>query len=271
MSDVYKIQSKSGVVIRVYKDVLTFGANKPILYIGVVVNMAGKSKRFTYVLLPVIILIVVVALLGIYVYSRISKPSYDFNDNLDVTVLSVNDEDVTFRELGYYIVYVEKTFDQMARSYNPDNPADFWKTHFSAGVNSTFTDDYAKSLVRELYIYDYIMEKEAGTRGVALTDAEKSAAVKSGEEEYTKISEKGKTALGITNELVVAYFLRRKLVEKYVNQAAEEIKNNGFQGDVSAQLNYNGEFYLNQIKSRYQVKYDQKQWDNMPMGKITIN
>ena len=56
-----------------------------------------------------------------------------------------------------------------------------------------------------------------------------------------------------------------------MNQAAEEIKNNGFQGDVSAQLNYNGEFYLNQIKSRYQVKYDQKQWDNMPMGTITIN
>ena len=60
-------------------------------------------------------------------------------------------------------------------------------------------------------------------------------------------------------------------MEKYVNQAAEEIKNNGFQGDVSEQLNYNGEFYLNQIKSRYQVKYDQKQWDNMPMGTITIN
>ena len=138
-------------------------------------------------------------------------------------------------------------------------------------MNSTFTDDYAKSMVRELYIYDYIMEKEAGTKGVALTDVEKSAAVKSGEEEYAKLTEKGKAALGITNELVVAYFLRRKLVEKYVTQAAEEIKNNGFQGDVSAQLNYNGEFYLNQIKSRYQVKYDQKQWDNMPMGKITIN
>jgi hypothetical protein len=46
----------------------------------------------------------------------------------------------------------------------------------------------------------------------------------------------------------------------------------GYEGDdLSTQLNVDGEFYNSNIKTQYDVKIVEKQWEKLPMGTVTIN
>lgn len=231
-----------------------------------------KNDRLKYVIVPLIIVAVLIIVLVFIVYKKLTAPTYQLSDNLDATVITIDGDNITLRDTGAYIADVEKTFDKMAKAYNPDDPLEFWKVHFSAGPDSTFTNDYAKSYVKNLYVYDYVMEKEAAKKGLTLTDAEKEEAVKEGKDAYIDLTDKAIESLGLTEQAMIVVYTRKKLVKKYVTNMVKEMKDSGYQGDdLSAQLNFDGDFYNNNIKTQYGISYDDKQWENLPIGTITIN
>lgn len=57
-----------------------------------------------------------------------------------------------------------------------------------------------------------------------------------------------------------------------MTNVVKEMKDSGYEGDdLSSQLNFDGDFYNNNIKSQYNVEYVDTQWANLPIGKVTIN
>jgi hypothetical protein len=238
----------------------------------------AMAKRFKLnagakqIAVPVVIAVICVVVIFAVLIRRFAEPEYTVAGSLDETVMTIDGNAVTLRDTGVYIANVEALIDAMARTYDPDNPQAFWKVHFSAGENSTFTNDYAKTYVQNLYVYDYVMEREAVKKGLSLTTAQTAEAQSEGKAAYANLTDKAKEMLGLTEEAVIAVYIRKKLVSVYVNSVAKEMTDSGYEGDdLSTQLNVDGEFYNNSIKTQYDVKIVEKQWEKLPMGYVTIN
>jgi hypothetical protein len=116
------------------------------------------------------------------------------------------------------------------------------------------------------------MEREAVKKGLSLTTAQTAEAQSEGKTAYANLTDKAKETLGLTEEAVIAIYIRKKLVSVYVNSVAKEMTDSGYEGDdLSTQLNVDGEFYNSNIKTQYNVKIVEKQWEKLPMGTVTIN
>mgnify|MGYP000724359947 FL=1 len=71
----------------------------------------------------------IAAILAILIVFNKSK-DFVYNKHLDEAVISIDDENITLKDFSYYIYIVEKQINDMAIKYNPDDPNDFWNTHF---------------------------------------------------------------------------------------------------------------------------------------------
>ncbi len=230
------------------------------------------SRMVKMIAIPVVIAAACLVVLGTILYRRLSEPEYAVSDHLDAVVMTIDGNPVTLKDTGVYIASIEKTVDAMARTYNADNPLEFWKVHFSAGENSTFTNEYAISYVQNLYVYDYVMEQEAYKKGLELSSAQTETARKEGTQAYAQLTDKARENLKLTEDDVIAVYTRKKLVSLYVNSVATEMINSGYEGDdLSTQLNVDGEFYNSSIKTNYDVKIITKEWEKLPIGSVTIN
>lgn len=234
-------------------------------------NSRLKANKIKFVVIPIIIFIVVIILLLSMIIMREKSMKYVFSERLDKQVITIDDKKITLYDTCYYIIDVENTINEMAVAYNPNDPTEFWNTHFSNSMNSVFTRDYARKLVRELCIYDYIMEQEAYKKDVSLNDNEIAEAKEQASDFYEGLSEKAKKNTTITREAVEDVCLRKKLVTKYVELVAKNLKKEGYTDDMISQLNYDGTLYQNTIKKEYNIDYSEYEFNNLPMGSISIN
>ena len=220
-----------------------------------------------------VIIILVLMIAGLIAYAVVGELSrrYVIKKHLMSVIITVEDDNITLKDAAYYIIDVEKTIDGMAREYNPDDPKDFWKTHFKNSFDSVFTTDYAKKLVRELCIYDYIMEREAIKKGVSLTEYEIECAKQDSASFYNNLSDYVIKKLDINRDNMDETFERRALVKKYVENVAEELEKQGYSEEEISQLNYDGVLYQNTIKMQYNTSYSEKEFNKLPIGFITIN
>ena len=194
-----------------------------------------------------------------------------YNKHLDEAVISIDDENITLKDFSYYIYIVEKQINDMAIKYNPDDPNDFWNTHFKNSLDSVFTRDYAKQLAKDLCEYDYIMEKETAIHNIYVTESEKESIKADAKDTYDDFSQKAKDNTRLSEEDIYNILCRRKLVEKYAVRAAQQVKSDGFGGDSASLLDYDGEYYKEMIKSRYNVTENNKLLDRITMGRVTVN
>ena len=103
-------------------------------------------------------------------------------------------------------------------------------------------------------------------------EEDEQEAVQEGKDAYIDLTDKAIDTLGLTQQAVIVIYTRKKLVKKYVTNVVKEMKDSGYEGDdLSSQLNFDGDFYNNNIKPQYNVEYVDTQWANLPIGKVTIN
>ena len=69
-----------------------------------------------------------------------NKKQLDYFEHLDDVVVTVDGEEVTMRDLGLYILYVERNVEEEAVVYNRKSTKDFWNIH----TNDTFIQLHAK-------------------------------------------------------------------------------------------------------------------------------
>ena len=227
---------------------------------------AKKRKIITLIICGIVILL----LIFYAVMGELSR-RYILRNHLDNVMVTIDGEGITLQEMAYYVIDVEDTINRMAIDYNPDKPEEFWNTHFSNSLDSVFTRDYAKKLVRELYIYDYVMEKEAIKKGYSLTLGEKNGAREDAGIFYDNLSEHTIKVLEVDEEQIVMIFERKMLVEKYVKKFADILESEGYTGDIASQLNFDGLFYQDKIKSEYDISFSELEFNRLPLGTITIN
>ena len=228
-----------------------------------------KKKRVE-IITVCICAVLIAAILVILIMFNKSK-EFIYNKHLDEAVISIDDENITLKDFSYYIYIVEKQINEMAIKYNPDDPNDFWNTHFKNSLDSVFTRDYAKQLAKDLCEYDYIMEKEASIYNIYVTESEKESIKADAKDTYDDFSQKAKDNTRLSEADIYNILCRRKLVEKYATRAAEQVRSDGFEGDSASLLDYDGDYYKEIIRSKYSITENNKLLDKITMGRVTVN
>lgn len=178
------------------------------------------KKKKVEIITVCICVVLIAAILAILIVFNKSK-DFVYNKHLDEAVISIDDENITLKDFSYYIYIVEKQINDMAIKYNPDDPNDFWNTHFKNSLDSVFTRDYAKQLAKDLCEYDYIMEKETAIHNIYVTESEKESIKADAKDTYDDFSQKAKDNTRLSEEDIYNILCRRKLVEKYAVRTAD--------------------------------------------------
>ena len=84
------------------------------------------EKRIRFTIILVLILIVVIAF---SFQSKEKKEYLVYNEALDKTAVTVDDVSLTLKDIAFYVAYEEKTVQEQAILYNPDNPRQYWNVY----------------------------------------------------------------------------------------------------------------------------------------------
>lgn len=228
-----------------------------------------KKKKVEIITVCICAVLIAVILVILILFNK--SKEFIYNKHLDEAVISIDDENITLKDFSYYIYIVEKQINEMAIKYNPDDPNDFWNTHFKNSLDSVFTRDYAKQLAKDLCEYDYIMEKEASVYNIYVTESEKESIKADAKDTYDDFSQKAKDNTRLSEADIYNILCRRKLVEKYATRAAEQVRSDGFEGDSASLLDYDGDYYKEIIRSKYSITENNKLLDKITMGRVTVN
>ncbi|MBE5914671.1 MAG: hypothetical protein E7274_11540 [Pseudobutyrivibrio ruminis] len=190
-----------------------------------------------------------------------NRAKLDYQEHLEDTAVTVDSEEITFQDLAFYILYEEGKIEEQARIYNPDYTKDYWNLH----TNDTFIQLEAKEVVLGMAVHDHLFYQMAVAEGMdTLTDEEEQ------ELEY-RITDFWEDLLDIqweklpcSEETINEQIRLAAIAEKYQNYLAEEL------GPSQAAYKYDG-YYYQQIMEQHQVKTNDKLWDRLVLGDITLS
>ncbi len=222
-------------------------------------------------LLTLIIIFVLIAVSIVLIVVHHRKNIFRYEDNLDETIVSVDDTSVSLREFGYYIYEVEAFVQDQAVIYDPENPKKWWNTHFSAGRDSTFICDYARKVAVNTLICDEIYYREAIGRGMSLDADSQARVAKETKEMYGNMNSYQREVTGLDEKVILGIKTKHALASQYAEYLAGTGDFSRYGGDPHDLLNWDGQYYQELILPSHTVTENEKLLDNILMGTITVN
>ncbi len=228
--------------------------------------MDKGTKKGVIIILTIVVLLM--AALGFEAWLDY-KNKFVYEEHLDDIVLTVDEKDITLRELGYYVYTVEMQIDKQARIYNPEDPLDYWNTRFNNGVEGTYISEMARDAVFGTCVCDLIYEQMALDAGYELTQEEKASVSAEAENLYVRMTEQQKKITGLTLELAVEAGMRKALVLKFASEYFNGVDFTGYSGYREELVSYSGAYYKEEILSKHKVIYEMDIYEEMKLGRIT--
>ncbi len=199
------------------------------------------------------VLAVVLVAFGAFHYEMISPIVYE--DKLDSVAVTVDGDELTLRDLSFYVLYEEQTIETEAMIYNSENTRDFWNLH----ANGIFFKFAAKKYVMDMAVHDYLMYKGALEAEMTLTDEEQEILKDSYNDFLDDLLLQQKDS-GLYDEQVIYETMERiALSEKYRGYLADrdETTYGGY--------GYDGRDYQKYLKD-HKVKINHRIWDRVAIG-----
>lgn len=219
-----------------------------------------KKVNIVISICSVIIILCFTAIGFIYVNNR-SKDKFAYEDNLDKTVVTINDYSYDLREVSYYVIKMEAFVDNAANAYNENNPKAYWNLY----INHTFVSKAAHDNCMKLVIRDFMYANEAAKLGLTLTD-ERLEEVE--DEVHTILKNMSPEQMSITNytdKELYDILYRVAMAEAYVTYLMD--KDSSL---TEEDLDTEGT-YFEEMKENYDIDINDKIWDKIDLGRITIN
>ncbi|MBQ7676965.1 MAG: hypothetical protein IJT32_01905 [Lachnospiraceae bacterium] len=214
-------------------------------------------KRITQAVL--LALLAVVLLYGVYVSYR-DHTRVDYLASLDETAVTVDGEDLTLSDLGFYVLYEEQQIENKAEIYNAQSTKDFWNIH----VNGIFIQAQAKKAALDMAVHDRIFYRAATTDGFVLTSEEKQLLENTRTDFWSDLYDEQKERLPGTYESINETMKEIALAQKYQAHLAKE------KGTTYAGFGYDGLDYKQLLKTEHKIKVNKKIWDRVVFGDITL-
>ena len=180
---------------------------------------------------------------GLYQLHLARKAGFIVEDHLEDTLLTIGGEKVTLRDSLYYIMLVENESNEEAENYSEAAKKSFW--NIKTG-DEGYVSQVAKKVILQQIIKDEILYQEAVKNDWEIDDTQVKNAVT---QVWAEMSPYQKELTGYTRES-----LEERLKKAYAGQAYGEVYGEGF----------------DEIKEEYQVTVDEKLWESIEMGSVTL-
>lgn len=210
-----------------------------------------------------IVLIIVVVILGIhaYKYQRGLKQDIVYREHLDDVAAVVNGNELTFRDLAFYVAYEEQQVEKQAIIYDPDKPNKYWNIH----TNGEFIRVTVRKNAMSMAIHDEIFYEMAVKESITLSDDERESLENSQKDFWSDLTDvDGATKLGVTQEEINDAMKKAAIAQKYQEIYAQ--LNNADTSDYD----FSGGRYKKLLEeNKYQIK--EKMWNRVGMGNVTLD
>ncbi len=209
----------------------------------------------------ILIILSLFAIAFMFVKNYFSKENFVYEENLDKTVLTIEGYKYDLREASYYVMEMEAYVQQIALAYNEDYPLSYWNLY----ISNRYVSSLARDNCMELIIRDYIYASEAKKLGLTLSE-EKIKEING--EVNDKFKNMTASQMQITNyseKELYDILCRIALAEAYVTDLMAKDTTL-----TEEDLNPEGT-YLEKMKKNYNIKINNKIWDKISLGRITVN
>ena len=193
---------------------------------------------------------------------------FEFKDHLEEQVLSVGTENISLKEISYYIMERENYYNQQAKVENPHDPSKYWEDYFlTAG---TYFRNWVKEQAYDMCICDNIYYQDAQLNGYELDLTEQIEAYEEANKVFDKMSKKQKSATELTVDDLYEIMLKISIRAKYANDVLDNMDEDMTTEEKMTAIEVNGVYYQ-EVLSRFTVTINSELWDQIELGKITIN
>ena len=221
----------------------------------------SKNKKIDTVL-RVAVIVTVIAALGVAVLlSHQNRQYLVYSENLDAVAVKVDVQELTLRDLAFYVLYEEQNVEEKALVYDAENTRAFWNVH----TNQVFVQTDAKDAAMDMAVHDYLFYNAALENGLALNEEEKQALEQRRTDFWEDLYDVQKDNLPVDYEVINDSMRKIALAEKYQMLLATET------GKTFAGYSYDGYDYEQWLKENdVKIKVNKKVWDRINFGNVTL-
>lgn len=217
--------------------------------------------RINKLVKPIVLILCVAVMVYALLTMGNNRAKLNYQEHLEDTAVTVDSEEITFQDLAFYILYEEGKIEEQARIYNPDYTKDYWNLH----TNDTFIQLEAKEVVLGMAVHDHLFYQMAVAEGMdTLTEEEEQELEYRMTDFWEDLLDIQWEKLPCSEETINEQIRLAAIAEKYQNYLAEEL------GPSQAAYKYDG-YYYQQIMEQHQVETNDKLWDRLVLGDITLS
>lgn len=187
------------------------------------------------------------------------QQTISMKEHLDTVIVTLDEVQITLGELAYYIYAMERVVEEQAVLYAPDDPESYWNAH----VNGVFIKLGAKEGVIQAAIRDRLLSQMAAEEGITITPEEKVLLDESAQQEYDAMTDYQKEETGLDEKAIKETFYKAGMAEKYAKTLMAR------EGLSEEEIAVEGSYYQ-ALLAEHAVRIDEKKWDKVEFGKITI-
>ena len=208
-----------------------------------------------------VFLILILILLGVLsVRQRLRTRDIVYAESLDEVAAVVDDQELTLRDLAFYVAFEEGQMEWDARAYDIHDTGAFWRIH----TNHTFLRAEGKEAAMKMAVHDTLFYQMAMEEGIVLSQEEEELLANDQYDFWSDLTEEQRESLGVEEDAVKESMRRLALAEKYQYLLAE------MKGRSYEEYSFNGSAYERLLETHtYEVIG--AVWDRVPFGSITVD
>jgi hypothetical protein len=186
--------------------------------------------------------------------------SLSYRDSLDEVAAEVNGNELTLRDVAFYVAYEEARVEEEAEIYDSENPKRYWNVRVEGG----FVWAVARDAAIQMAIHDEIFYRMAADDGLTLTDEEMERAQMTLADFWADLTDRGgEQMLGMEEDEFADTVEHIALAEKYQDLYAE------MNGKAYEDYEFTADAYTALLEEQdYTINEDV--WGKVGVGTVTL-
>lgn len=224
-------------------------------------NKAERHGVIRAILRFIILLALLLALTYMAFVSAERRTPINLRNHKNETVVRIDGDNLTVKEMAFYIMYEECLVENEAEIYNSKSTKDFWNIH----TNGYFMSAQAKKAALGMAVHDRIFYELALKNNIVLTEAEEEELRNSQNDFWDDLYPSQKENMLADFEDIDRTMYEIALAQKYQLSLAKK------KGFTYHSLDWNGYDYEQLEKNEHEVKVNKSFWHSVVFGEITIH
>lgn len=224
-----------------------------------------KSKNTIKNIIIVICVFTIISSIGMFflITNKLQSGTFTYSKHLDEIILTVEESEISLKEISYYILVAETNYNEAALAYDSDNPEALWNLNLNPDMSWKLFSDVTKDEIMEACKRDNIYYQEALKQGYTLNEEESEKIKNQAVEEMNKLTDSQIEVIDYELKDMVNALTKVYYAKNYVQKLMKE-------GYEKEELDIGGSKY-EEIRETYLVKVNEELWNVVKVGKITIN